>query len=528
MKRLLQFAVLLAFLAQGCTKSLDYKSPAGPDGGEPGDTTSTTSTTLATYAWPSGLDESRRSTVYQVTLTQGDTSVEIPVFQNVCPSYQAGYMNMTTTDQNPLNIFAGRSISWANFSFSAPVTVEVKVIDTGKVPVDAANTHIIPTRYGISAAVRDNVVTFTISQPGQCSVEIGANGYKNGLMIFANPMESNPPTTASDGYAVLDRASAASVANVPSTKTGLYFKAGVHDIGVYTVPANIKNIYLEGGAWVYGALELQGRPDVKIFGRGVLSSDRLNYRQAYCIEGVNGSDRMTIDGITVADKRYFAIRLISVSDTISWVKVIGGWVYNTDGIVAWDGSYIHNCFSWANDDNIKAYRSGVKFEDMVLWQLNNGGAIQMGWQDPYSENIEIRRVDILHGEWNKDDFNRGVLCLVGNRYGYAGSDVYIKNFLVEDLVTETTMPLIWRITPDAAVAGNICTVNGIVMRNWNVKMNTAASGYANHIVGISASQPIQGVEFDNVVMNGVKLTSSNWQTQGKFTDFSNTDTPTFN
>src|SRR5690348_11766762 len=68
-----------------------------------------------------------QSTIYSVSITQGDNTKKLVVFQNTCPVYQTGYMNMSAKDEYPLALFAGRSISWANFSFSGSVTVKVTV-----------------------------------------------------------------------------------------------------------------------------------------------------------------------------------------------------------------------------------------------------------------------------------------------------------------------------------------------------------------------------------------------------------------
>lgn len=58
----------------------------------------------------------------------------------------------------------------------------------------------------------------------------------------------------------------------------------------------------------------------------------------------------------------------------------------------------------------------------------------------------IRRVDILHAEWNNSEINRGVLSCVGDKYE-AGKTGYLRNWVVEDLVTETAVPLVFRISP---------------------------------------------------------------------------------
>lgn len=269
---------------------------------------------------------------------------------------------------------------------------------------------------------------------------------------------------------------------------------------------------MEGGAWVYGAIVMDGKPDVKIFGRGVLSSGRLNYRESHCVEAINGSDNIDLEGIVVERPKYFSVRLIGMNNTVKWVKIIGSWTYNCDGIAAFAGSNVSHCFIWANDDNIKVYRDNITFSDIVCWQLNNGGIIQLSWGNGNSTNVTISRVDILHAEWNSDTTNRGVLSCVGDKFAVGGMYGFHKNFLIEDVVTETPVPLIFRLSPSSASPDY---VHDMVFKNWNVLMNMSI-GYHNYIRGTDPNNPYDGIVFDNVIFNNTKLTASNWINTGNF------------
>lgn len=462
-----------------------------------------------------------KSDIYEVTVIRSNGAREKQmVFQNACPQYQAGYMNMQTKDQGPLNLFKNRTISWTTFSFSGSVTIEVKVLS--QIRVSLSNpVKILPTRYGITPTVAGDVIRFTMSKPGQCSVEIGDNGYKNGLMIFANPAETDLPDTTTGSFKVLRHAKAADVNNL-SQYSGIYFRAGVHDIGIYHVPANIKNIYFEEGSWVYGALIMDGNPNVKIFGRGILSGANLNYRESHSVEAINQSDNIQLKGVVITDPKYFAVRLIGKNNVVDWVKVIGGWTYNCDGISAFEGSRVSNCFIWANDDNIKIYRDNIIFSDCVCWQLNNGGIIQMSWGNGNATNVTVSRIDILHAEWNNDEVNRGVISCVGDKFAEGGMYGLQKNWLIEDVVTETPVPLIFRISPNAASPNEI---HGLVFKNWDVKMDLS-KGYSNYIVASDPLHKFDGLVFDHFIFNGTQLTSSNWVSTGKFTT-ENIESPFF-
>lgn len=446
-----------------------------------------------------------QSEIYEVRVVRNGKTEKSVVFQNTCPVYSPGYMNMQENDKFPLEIFAGRSIHWTKFSFSGSITVEVKVLNKNKVPL-TGTVRILPSRHNVSSVRDGDVIRFTLNNPGQFSVEIGESGYKNGLIIFADPPETNAPSRQQSGYAVLNNATAATVGAVASSSSGIYFSNGVHNIGVYKVPSNIKNIYFEEGAWVYGALIMDGNPNVKIFGRGVLSSGKLNYRESHCIEAINQSNNIQIDGIVVADPKYFAVRLIGQNNKVSWTKVIGGWVYNCDGIAAFAGSTVNNCFIWANDDAIKIYRDNITWSDCVVWQLNNGGVIQMAWGGSNAANVKVSRVDVLRAEWNKPGFNRAVINCVGNRYQEPGKSGVQSNWLIEDLVTENPVPIIFNISPDSFSPNHI---HGLTLKNWNVKM-TMGTEFKNSIVGNDPDEYFDGFVWDNIVFNGTKLTQSNW------------------
>ena len=117
-----------------------------------------------------------KSDIYEVSIIRGEKKEKLVVFKNSCPTYQSGYMNMTANDTYPLEIFAGRSISWVNFSFSGIVTIEVRVLAQSKVSINGP-VKIFPSRNGITPLVEGDIITFTMAKPGQCSVEIGGKRF---------------------------------------------------------------------------------------------------------------------------------------------------------------------------------------------------------------------------------------------------------------------------------------------------------------------------------------------------------------
>lgn len=467
-------------------------------------------------------DQIPQSEIYEVTVIRASGAREKQlVFQNACPVYQKGFMNMTTNDMYPLNIFKDRTINWTTFSFEGTVTIEVTLLNQPKVSM-SSSVQVLPSRYGIVPSVNGRTISFTLSKPGQCSVEIGGDGYKNGLMIFANPAETIRPDTLSGSFKMLRNSGVQDITAAGAGISGIYFRPGMHNIGVCHIPPNIKNVYLAEGAWVYGTLIMDGNPGVHIFGRGVLSSAKLNYRESHCVEAINQSNNITLEGITIADPKYFAVRLIGKNNKVSWVKVIGSWTYNCDGIAAFENSQVANCFIWANDDNIKVYRNNISFTDCVCWQLNNGGVIQLSWGNGNATGVSILRTDILHAEWNNNEVNRGVISCVGDKFAEGGMVGLQKDFLIQDLVTETPVPVVFRISPNPASPNEI---HGMVFKDWKLKMDMS-SGFHNYLTGGDPAHPFDGLVFDNVVFNGSPLSSSDWVSRLRM-DTANIITPVF-
>lgn len=457
---------------------------------------------------PVDYENVEQSGIYDVSFTQNGMTWPVNTFRSSCPTYQLGYQGMQSKDQHPLDLFANRSISYAKVSFTGSITVNVNVLNTTKVPVAGQTVRILPSRFGITSSTNGNVVSFTITQPGQYSVEIGANGYKNGLIIFADPVETDIPSKTNPAYKVLYEATASDLTSLGSY-TGIYFRRGVHDIGIFNVPSNIKNIYFEDGSWVYGCLKMDNNPNVRIYGRGVLSAYKIDYRIQHSVEAINGSNNITLEGLVVADPKWFGVRLIGTNNTVSYAKVIGGWVYNMDGISAYAGSTVTKCFIWANDDAIKVFRDDIVWEDAVVWQLNNGGIIQMSWGGDLggvtADNVRISRVDVLRAEWDVFRFNVGLLNCIGNKYHYAGWSHELSNWLIEDVVTENPVPLIWNITPDPFSHTHI---EGLTMKNWDVDM-TMGTSFINEIKGEDPNNFFSGFVFDNVRFNGGILSNEN-------------------
>jgi hypothetical protein len=459
----------------------------------------------AVVVYPENHKDVSHSGIYSVKISQGEKVYNPAVFVSYCNIFDAKAPGTMEKDKTPLTEYQGRSIHFSRVSFSGEMTVEITLTDLTKVPM--GEIKVLPSRFGIKATkTADNKLKFTISKPGQYSVEVGENGYKNGFLIFADPLETDIPKV-DKSWMELKNTSKGSIKTLPGDVNSLYFKAGVHDIGVYKVPSHIKKIYLEGGAYVYGSFIMNSDTcsNVKIYGRGVLSGGRLHLRESHLVESLNGANNITVSGIIVTDFVYFAVRLLGKRNLVDWTKIVGGWIWNCDGIAAWEGSTIKNCFIWANDDNIKIYQDNITVEDVVCWQLSNGAIIQLNWGAMKAAHCKVKNIDIVRAEWHQDRPNNGVLSC--RTSGGAQSDFIFENITVEHPVSH-----IFRLSPQGDTPNPI---ENFVFKNWNLKMDMSQNK-TNYLEGAMPTSPLKGIVFDQVKINGTLLTADNYVEVGRF------------
>ena len=200
---------------------------------------------------------------------------------------------------------------------------------------------------------------------------------------------------------------------------------------------------------------------------------------------------------------------------VEWTKIVGGWIWNCDGIAAWEGSKIRNCFVWANDDNIKIYEDNISIENVVCWQLSNGAIFQLNWGTMKAKNCTIRNVDIIRAEWHDDRANNGILSC--RTAGGANS-----NFLFENVRTDNPVAFMFRLSPQGDIPHPI---DNFVFKNWDIKMDMSKNK-KNYLEGSTTESTISGLLFNNFKLNGVILNEKNFMNLGRFS-IRNCEPPVF-
>jgi hypothetical protein len=228
----------------------------------------------------------------------------------------------------------GKKLSWTTFSFSGSTTVFVH-----KLKGSTTGCTIKPSSLALKCNEQaNNTVSITVTSTAKFSVEFADDPkFTNQLMIFADPLEVNPPTA--------------------STKDVIYFGVGEHSIGPRYRVANGKTVYIAGGAVVYGGFVSRLKAaDITIRGRGIVSGKNMTHpKQADDLLALVNlcGNRITLEGITGIDAPTYNFQInafwASACDqfgggtgaVVKNVKAMS-WYYTTDGIMAGRGALIED------------------------------------------------------------------------------------------------------------------------------------------------------------------------------------------
>ncbi len=315
------------------------------------------------------------------------------------------------------DVFVHDSPVGAIASFSFWGTVEVAI--TPRQDVKAVDIR--PRSWGIWPTLEGNVIRFSLSEPGNFSIEIN-HDLQRPLFLFANPPETNRPKPDAPGVR--------------------YFAAGkVHSPGVIELRDN-ETAYIGGGAIVHGAILARGSRNIKVLGRGILDGTEMRgfvksgSQRFVHLEDCSG---VTMEGIILRNSPTWQIVPIrSDSISIANVKIVSA-SDNGDGIdlVRSRNVRIRNCFIRTAADcvAVKAVGDGsnagtrnVEVSGCVFWSAEGGNAMEIGFELHADEvrNIAFTNCDVIHVE-------DGAVFGIHNGDQATVSDVRFENVRVEDV-----------------------------------------------------------------------------------------------
>ena len=375
---------------------------------------------------------------------------------------------------------------------------------------------------------------------------------ENPLLIFANPLETYVPNPAGANVLVLHPgetipASGAWGSHDGTTVNTLYFSPGVYDLGtlwsdvgegIYVLHSN-QTVYMAGGAYVKGAFvscptatRCTDAANITIRGRGILSGENFHRPNTGAsfesladdlpgliqLQGTDiankafeGQRNAVIEGLTLIQAPFDNIYLGGINNWVNNVKLIS-WYPSTDGIkagydytiagVEYPGNgVVENSFLKDGDDSIHLYSSGLRVNNVVIWQSKNASPFQFGSGNSGNiDDVQVINSNVIHTEWvwpNAPnavfDANLGGTGAKGFDRGYTFDEIHVENSAWQ-LFRLTISPTIWQF-------GNtqLGSLSNLKFRNIFVKDKQSLPDI---FMGYDRAHPIRNVSFDNVIVAG--------------------------
>lgn len=407
--------------------------------------------------------------------------------------------------------------SLASFDMRTSVDVTVTCPDAVK------SIKILPTSYGIVPKVHGQTITITIDKPKHVTVEVNGD-WQESLHIFANPFEQSVPE--------------------PDDPDVIYFGPGVHEVTNLSVGDN-KTVYIAGGAYIRGGMDSDEKPtqvglrtmllptfqlsgkNITIRGRGIIEqADIPRSRRRYPLL-VHDSQDVTIEGVIFLDPSHWTVP-IKRSDNVHVdnIKIIG-WRGNADGVDISSSRdvLVENCFLRSLDDLVvvksrtdQGPARNIHVRKCVLWnELAHALSIGAELREDVS-NVLFEDCDVIHDVGREtalriyhcdnavvsditfqnirvEEARRLISCWIGTtRWTKTKERGHIRNVIFRD-ITAVSAPI------DPTLTG---FQDGTDWKPYIIKDHASIE-----LIGFDQDHIVENVLFDNVVLDGRKVTAEN-------------------
>ncbi len=318
----------------------------------------------ALVAYPEYPEQIKRDYDYTVTVTQGNKTISVPVY------------NVTRQEDNygGSNAFGNMYKRFAEFAFNGdPVTVSVTV------NIDVETILVAPTSKGYKTKVDGNTISFTISEPGQVVLKV--NGDNNTVLpIFADLVEIEE--------------------EIPSSfdENVIYYTAGWHEVesGELKVPSG-KTLYLAPGCVLNARVQTDGA-NVKVMGRGMILDpfkDRINAPKYTGPMRCNDATNLILQDIKLCDTRSFNLTFYGCNNAnVSNVKILSNQI-STDGISLFGDCQdltVSGCFLNV-EDNLFVFggvnQKNILFENCVV------AGYALAYPQGGVNNVVLKNIDCI-------------------------------------------------------------------------------------------------------------------------------------
>ncbi|MBV8414048.1 MAG: hypothetical protein JO251_02400 [Verrucomicrobia bacterium] len=388
---------------------------------------------------------------------------------------------------------------------------------------------------------------------------------ENPLLVFANSVEKGVPDTTANNVLQLQPGQEIPSPGAWGTKNGtpvntLYFSPGVYDLsqvtsnvtmpgyvntGIYALYSN-QYVYLAGGAYVKGSfITSPSSPadtqNILIRGRGILSGEifsrdytksvrtfsdavandnpPLIYLFGYDVaEGMfNGQQNARIEGITLIQAPFYNIELQGVNNVVNNIKAIS-WYPSTDGIMVGSDYRINNIWQPGNgviedsflkvgDDAVKLFSSGLRVNNVVVWQLNNAGVFEFGVNSPVDsvDDVQVINSNVIRTEYSWTGSSNAVFTSylahtqqLGQNIGYLFNEIHVENSSWQLFKLEIG-PGLWQ--------NGVTQLGSISNVQFDNIFVADAQSLPNVFQSYDLQHEVSNITFDKVIVAGKPLTS---------------------
>ena len=402
-------------------------------------------------------------------------------------------------------------------SFDMRTSVDVTVT----CPEPVKSIKILPTSFGIVPKVEGQTITFAVDEPKHVTVEVNGDWHES-LHIFANPFEKSVPK--------------------PDDPDVIYFGPGVHDLTSLAVADNT-TVYIAGGAYVRCGMDPKEKPvqvgqrtmllpsfilsggNITFRGRGIIEQAAIPRGKRRYTVLIHDSQDVTLEGVIFLDPSRWTIP-IKRSDNVHVdnIKIIG-WRGNSDGVDISSSRdvLVENCFMRTLDDLVVVKsRTGqgevrnVHVRNCVLWnELAHALSIGAELRENVS-NVLFEDCDVIH------DVGRETALRIYHCDNAVISDVTFQNIRVEEarrLISLWIGKTRWTKTEER---GHIRNVIFRDITAVSAPIDPTLTGFQDgsdwkpyiikdhasmEIVGYDQDHIVEDVLFDNVVLDGKKVTA---------------------
>lgn len=392
------------------------------------------------------------------------------------------------------------STPMAYFDFEGEVNVDILMTGLAD-PVESA--VVSPVSADVKAEVRDGHVMFTLSKPGQFTVQF--NGSANKAMhIFANPLENDIPDKSDPNV--------------------IFIEPGDWEIENLVLKDN-QTLYLSGGSILRSSVVADNAKNVTIRGRGMIDG---SLHESWVSKGeyarvpidFRNSQNIKVEGIIIHNSNAWCFNSFqSDGAEISNVKIISARP-NGDGFTFQSclNFNVKDCFvrSWDDSLVVKNYGTNsdkITFDNVQIW-TDLAQSCEIGYETNKGKrdnstitNITFKNITVLY------NFHKPVLSI------HNSDDALVQNITYSNIVVENALMgrgdagdnnqlIDFNIAPSGwSSTANRGKIKDVLVENLTVLKTDSGVTPPSRIYGYDEEHMIENVAIKNVVINGKKITN---------------------